>query len=158
MLSDNGCTFEFVIIGAPARTDLLADTAGIKINHVPNYRDEDLPALAAALDAGVMPLFDTPAEQGKCALKMLIYMAAGIPVISSPVGEANHILKDGVNGFFASTATEWVDKLREILLNADLRMRLGEAGRKTVEEGFSLDDGFIIMKREMINPLLPGKK
>jgi glycosyltransferase involved in cell wall biosynthesis len=48
------------------------------------------------------------------------------------------IIQDGVNGFLASTATEWEEKLGRLLADADLRSRLGIAGRKTIEERYSL--------------------
>ena len=48
------------------------------------------------------------------------------------------IIDDGANGFLASTGDEWVDKLGRLLADRDLRRRLGEAGRRTIEERYSL--------------------
>jgi len=48
------------------------------------------------------------------------------------------IIQDGVNGFLASTEQEWDDKVGCLLGDADLRRRLGAAGRKTIEERYSL--------------------
>ncbi|MEJ7712383.1 MAG: hypothetical protein WKF84_21640 [Pyrinomonadaceae bacterium] len=41
--------------------------------------------LVREMDVGLMPLADTEWERGKCAFKMLSYMAVGRPVVVSPV-------------------------------------------------------------------------
>ena len=60
-------------------------------------------ARIAAFDVGIMPLHDTPWERGKCAYKLLQVMAAGKPVIASPVGANRQVVRHGVNGFLADT-------------------------------------------------------
>ncbi len=86
---------------------------------------------------GVMPLPKTEWARGKCALKALQYMACGVPCVATPFGAVLDVIEDGVNGLFADSAEEWVaaiDRLRD----PALRRRMGEAGRRTVEERFSL--------------------
>jgi glycosyltransferase involved in cell wall biosynthesis len=89
-------------------------------------------------DIGIMPLPDDEWTRGKCGMKGLQYMAAGIPTIMSPVGVNKEIIQDGVNGFLASTEAEWIDKLTRLIDSADLRERLGLNGRKTVEVKYSV--------------------
>jgi glycosyltransferase involved in cell wall biosynthesis len=48
------------------------------------------------------------------------------------------IIQDGVNGFLATTPEEWETKLRRLLTDPALRARFAEAGRRTVEERYSL--------------------
>lgn len=91
------------------------------------------------LDIGLMPLPDNEWTKGKCAMKGLQYMALSIPTIMSPVGVNQNIIMDGENGFLAMTEQEWVDKLSMLIENPDLRKKMGEAGRKTVEEDFSVE-------------------
>jgi glycosyltransferase involved in cell wall biosynthesis len=87
-------------------------------------------------DVGVMPLHDTPWERGKCAYKLLQVMAAGKPVIASPVGANRQVVRHGINGFLAETTEEWTEALRK-LADPDLRQRMGAEARKTVEEQYS---------------------
>lgn len=90
------------------------------------------------LNLGIMPLPDSPWERGKCGFKLIQYMACGMPVVASPVGVNSEIVEHGVNGFLAETPAEWERALRTLLANADLRQRMGEAGRRKVVERYSL--------------------
>jgi len=89
------------------------------------------------IDIGVMPLPDDKWSKGKCGLKALQFMALGIPTVCSPVGVNTDIIQDDQNGFIAGTEDEWVDKLSRLLRSQELRQRLGEAGRVTVEQKYS---------------------
>jgi glycosyltransferase involved in cell wall biosynthesis len=86
------------------------------------------------MDVGIMPLPDEPWARGKCAMKAIQYMGVGIPAVVSPVGVNTLVVKEGVNGFLARTEDEWVEVLDRLLGDAELRRRLGEAGRRQVEE------------------------
>jgi glycosyltransferase involved in cell wall biosynthesis len=86
---------------------------------------------------GVMPLPKTEWARGKCALKALQYMACGVPCVATPFGATLDIIEDGVSGMFADAHSEWsaaIERLRDPVF----RKRLGDAGRRTVEERFSL--------------------
>lgn len=87
---------------------------------------------------GVMPLEDTEWARGKCGLKLLQYMAVGLPAVASPVGVNGDIIMNGENGFLASTEQDWYDRLEPLCRQPHLRSRIGQAGRRTVEERYSL--------------------
>jgi len=91
-----------------------------------------------SIDIGTMPLNDDEWSRGKCGLKALQFMALNIPAVCSPVGVNSEIIEDGLNGFLASTEEEWINKLNLLIENPDLRRKLGQSGRKTVEEEYSL--------------------
>lgn len=91
------------------------------------------------IDIGIMPLPDIEWTRGKCGLKGLQYMGLAIPAIMSPVGVNTEIIEHGVNGFLATTKNEWINCLSELIESPKLRKRLGEAGRKTVEEKYSVE-------------------
>ncbi len=92
-----------------------------------------------SFDIGIMPLEDTPYSRGKCGLKVLQYMGAGVPVVASPVGVNREIISDGVNGFLANSHEEWYEKLKMLIEDEELRVRLGREGRRTVEKGYDLE-------------------
>ena len=87
---------------------------------------------------GVMPLNDTAWARGKCGLKLLQYMAVGLPAIASPVGVNRDVIMTGHNGFLAATAQEWYDCLESLCRQPQLREDIGLAARRTVEERYSL--------------------
>ena len=89
-------------------------------------------------DVGIMPLIDSPFERGKSGFKLIQYMACARPVIGSPVGVNREIITDGENGFWATSADEWIHALERLWGDQDLCRRQGEAGRRQVEERYSL--------------------
>ena len=90
------------------------------------------------MDIGLMPLPDTPWTRGKCGYKLIQYMACGLPVVASPVGVNCEIVEHGVNGFLAESDEEWRSAIEKLLSDADLRRRMGAAGRKKMEDRYSL--------------------
>ncbi|MFH1908783.1 MAG: glycosyltransferase family 4 protein [Chloroflexota bacterium] len=91
-----------------------------------------------SFDVGIMPLPDGPFEQGKCGYKLIQYMACGLPVIASPVGVNTRIVEQGKTGFLASSNAEWVQALVMLSRNANMRNELGKAGRRKIEQEYSL--------------------
>jgi glycosyltransferase involved in cell wall biosynthesis len=89
-------------------------------------------------DVGVYPLADDEWSKGKCGFKAIEFMACGVPVVAAAVGVNREIVQDGVNGFLAATPDEWVDKLGRLLAEPALRQRFAAAGRRTIEERYSL--------------------
>jgi glycosyltransferase involved in cell wall biosynthesis len=85
------------------------------------------------LDIGLMPLDDSPFSRGKCGMKILMYQAAGIPVVCSPVGANAELVQEGETGFFARTGEEWIDRLRRLVADPEMAGRMGERGRLSVE-------------------------
>ena len=63
-------------------------------------------------------------------------MAAGLPVIASDAGGAAEIVEDGVDGllFPPGDVDALCDALTRLLLDAPLRQRLGEAGRRRARD------------------------
>lgn len=65
-------------------------------------------------------------------------MSVGIPVVASDVGMNKEVIKNGINGFLVRNDKEWIDKLKLLIENANLRKEMGIASRKIVEEKYSL--------------------
>jgi glycosyltransferase involved in cell wall biosynthesis len=109
---------------------------GVQVESIPWNSASEVDDLRP-IDIGIMPLPDNRWTRGKCACKALQYMGLGIPTICSPVGVNSEIIQDGANGFLAENDDMWVEKLKQLLHSAELRMRIGLAGRATVEANFS---------------------
>ena len=124
--------YEFQVV-----SDGVPDLPGVRFTAKRWSREAEVTDLCS-FDVGVMPLFSDPWTRGKCALKILQYWAAFLPVVCSPVGMNRQIIRDGVSGCFADSSSQWLEKLGELLSSGQRREQLGRKGRSIVEERFSL--------------------
>ena len=147
-----GHHIELLIAGHRERTDLLPVVPGLRITAVPAYGPDELPGLVNSVDIGVMPLIDAEWERGKCAMKALLHMAAGQPVVATPVGEAVHVVADGVTGFLCEGPSEWERALARLIEEPTLRERMGPAGRAVIEARYSTDVCFALWERHVLAP------
>jgi len=92
----------------------------------------------AEADIGISFLPDDEWSRGKCGLKVLQYMAAGLPVVANPVGMNREMVRHGVTGFLARTPEEWADAIETLSRNPELRSKMGAAGRQAVESRFGV--------------------
>ncbi len=89
-------------------------------------------------DIGVSWLPEHPWSRGKCGLKVLQYMAAGLPVIANPYGVSPTMIESGVHGFLASSPAEWTEAIVRLASDAELRRRMGAASRARLEAEYSV--------------------
>jgi glycosyltransferase involved in cell wall biosynthesis len=89
-------------------------------------------------DIGVMPLADDEWAKGKCGFKALQYMALEIPTIASPVGVNSTIITHELDGFLASTGTEWSNLLERLITDELLRKKIVVKGREKVIAHYSI--------------------
>lgn len=102
-------------------------------------------ALASA-DVGVAWLPDDPWSRGKCGLKLLQYMAAGLPVVANPVGVQASMVVHGQSGLLAIDEDSWIDALRLLAADPARRAALGRNARADVERRFDVrvwEDRFV---------------
>jgi glycosyltransferase involved in cell wall biosynthesis len=113
------------------------DWPEVRIERVAWSSATEAAALAAA-HIGVMPLTDDEWARGKCAFKLLQYMAAALPCVASPVGANTEAVLEGFNGFHARTADEWERSFETLIQSPDLRARMGANGRAHVESRYAM--------------------
>ena len=94
-------------------------------------------SLIQGFDVGVMPLPDDDWARGKCAFKLIQYMACGVPVIGARVGTNIDVVTPEC-GYLAQNATEWADALRTLRDERTTARSMGEAARLRAEEHYSL--------------------
>jgi glycosyltransferase involved in cell wall biosynthesis len=95
-------------------------------------------ASLAAAHIGVMPLSNDAWASGKCAFKLLQYMAASLPCVASPVGANTEAVIDGFNGFHAASLEDWERNLERLINSAQLRAQFGANGRRHVVERYAM--------------------
>ncbi len=109
----------------------------IKVKRSP-WSEESEVQFINDFDIGIMPLCDTPWEQGKCGYKLIQYMACAKPVVASPVGANNELVRDGSNGFLAGSTQEWIQAFSTLHDNPELRSQMGRSGQKQVRDEYCL--------------------
>jgi len=94
---------------------------------------------AAALnrgDIGIAPIPEDRWTLGKCAFKIVQYLATGLPVIASPVGAQREMIAE--NGFLAESTEQWVSAITRFAGDAELRKTMGAASRAMAERSYSV--------------------
>jgi hypothetical protein len=154
---------------APLMEALGRDNPGLRLkvicNRFPNF--QHLPVVAcpwsrateaeelAASDIGISWTPDDAWSRGKCGLKVLQYMAAGLPVVANPVGMHAELVRHGETGYLASTPEQWQYAIARLRANDDLRQRMGQAGRWHFELRFTIDTAIGVWKDVLMR--LEGK-
>ena len=87
-------------------------------------------------------------------MKGLQYMALEVATVMTAVGVNKDIIEEGANGLLAVTDEDWLQKISLLIESAELRNRLGKAGRKTIEERFSFQgmrDNYTLLFENLIS-------
>jgi len=118
---------------------VIADAApvieGVRIELRPWSQATEYADLADAT-VGLAPLPDDPWTRGKCGLRLLQYLAAGVPAVASPVGTQREIIDAGA-AMPARREPEWTEAVARLLADAALRASLIHRGSRLVAERFT---------------------
>lgn len=106
--------------------------------------------LLNSFDVGVMPLIDNAWSRGKCAFKLIQYMACGVPVVASAVGANIDVVKENC-GFLVTTSSDWTEALRMLRDKKSARVEMGNAGRERVIQHYSLHKNLPVLANVIIN-------
>lgn len=130
---------EFVLVGdGPCREDLQKQCVDLGLGsrvHFVGLKDDVKPYLRA------MDLFLMTSEFEGLPLALLEAMASRLPVVVTPAGGIPEVVEHGFNGAVVplGETAELATVIVELLSDDAKRRRTGDAGRRTVENGFSVD-------------------
>ncbi len=108
-----------------------------RLDYSPWHKDREIADLQS-FDIGIMPLADNDWNRGKCAFKLIQYMAVGLPVVAGKVGANCEVVLEGETGFLATSVEEWERSLQRLITDPALRQRLGAQGRERCVAKFSV--------------------
>jgi len=110
-----------------------ADAAGGERIVFAGWRD-DVPNILTAMDVYVSTSMKEPFGRG-----VVEAMAAALPVVARRSGAMEELVTDGVTGRLAGeSAEELASATLGLLADADLRRKMGEAGRERARERFDI--------------------
>ncbi len=122
----------FHIVGITEDMDL-----GKNVKYI-RWTEETEVAEILKMDIGLMPLQDSKWEKGKCAYKLIQYAACGIPGVASDVGMNKEVTVPGETGILASADEEWIQAIKTLKSNTELRHQMGRNARQLVEKKYCI--------------------
>jgi glycosyltransferase involved in cell wall biosynthesis len=92
------------------------------------------------MDIGVIPFIkDNDYNKAKSPTKLFEFMSCAKPCITSPIGEMNSIIESGKNGYLAENREKFIEYIKLLAGDQDLRKKVGLEARKTIEQRYSLE-------------------
>ena len=116
-----------------------ADVINLKCEYIKWSAENEVEEISKC-HLGIMPLNNSDWELGKCAYKILQYMALKLPVVASPVGVNKEIIIDNNNGMLANNDNEWYDKISQLLNDNNLINKISNNGYNTVFKQFNIEN------------------
>ncbi len=90
------------------------------------------------IEVGMVPLPVNEWNRRKFYMKVVQYMALGIPSVCTPLGSNPEVIAPGVTGFLASTTSEWVEYLERLIRDRALRLWMAQNCAREAREKYSL--------------------
>lgn len=97
--------------------------------------------LMTRADVLVCPNPDSPVHRAQTPIKIMEYMAAGRPIVSTPVGGAKDVLEDGRLGTLSRSDAprDIAESILWVLRNPESAQAMAESARRAVELRYSFD-------------------
>jgi glycosyltransferase involved in cell wall biosynthesis len=141
-----GCDFKLLIVGDddprahPTRSSfsaelkILAQDLGLQENVIFSGHRTDMPQIMAACDIFTMPSFEEP-----FGMVFVEAMAMKKPVVALDNGGSQEVIRHGETGLLSAPydIDQLAANIRALIENRDLRIHMGECGRRRVEECFN---------------------
>ncbi len=113
------------------------DLPGVKYT-AQNWKAETEIEDLRKIQIGLVPLPVTEWNKRKFYMKVVQYMALGIPSVCTPLGSNLEVIEHGVTGFLAHTHSEWVDYLQLLIKDNSLRIKMSYNCVRVAQEKYSL--------------------
>jgi len=133
-LIDKGIKFELRFIGFDEK--LSPYFSKLPLTIIP-WKAESEVSEIRKFDVGIMPLHDTPFNNGKCAFKLIQYMACGVATISTPLAANVKVNRDNENKF-AITESDWLQAFLSFWESKSKLKDIGAYNRQIVEKYYCI--------------------
>lgn len=138
MLHQRGPNTRLLIVGdGTERASLLESLSARQLLEAAYFTGavapSEVPGLLASMDVAVAP-YPRQLHFYFSPLKVYEYMASGLPVVASQIGQLENLIQDGVNGLLCPPGDPiaLASALNRLRCEPKLRVHLGQAARETV--------------------------
>jgi len=149
---------QFAVVGsgdsATAAREL-AEEKGMSIHFTGMVPHEDVPKYLAAADIGVATFEDNAIVRAKSPLKIAEYMASGLPIVASDVGEVSRMVGDAGILVPPGNGQAVGENILRLLQDRNRMMQLGKMARQRAESIYNWDktaDNLIRAYEKAISP------
>ena len=150
-------------IYGPLDLDTRFDALGGRVKRIPYVSREKHWANIASTDINLAPLeIGNPFCESKSELKFFEAGILGVPTVAAATKTFQEAIQDGKDGFVATTADEWTDKLEKLILDPVLRHEMGEKARekalaKYATIGAKNDPYYQYLIGKIAKPVIPSE-
>jgi glycosyltransferase involved in cell wall biosynthesis len=145
---------ELHLIGAPCTPKV----GNVLVKNIAWQRDTE-PQQVGEFDLALSYLPESTWTRARGGGKLFVYMAAGVPIVSSYFGIGDQVIRHGENGLLAKTNDDWYVALKSLITDANLRRRLGDNAREEAVKFYSYQAYLPLMvsliRGKMTTRLLP---
>ncbi len=135
--------FRFVgSLGSKKVYDLFNKIDGLDVEFIDRLdwaKEGEIQKANQSFDIGLNPLIENRDNRARCSLKVLDYMAVGLPVVASDIGENKYFINNGKNGFLVKNKKEWVEVLSRLIDDSELRKMIGQNAQKRIKNHYSYE-------------------
>lgn len=98
-----------------------------------------LPEFLAAFDINIAPLESTPFCEAKSEIKFLEAALVKVPTVASSTEPFRGVIHNGNTGYLAGSENEWYEHLKKLVVEPELRRKMGQSALDDVTEHWSPD-------------------
>ena len=122
----------------------------LNIINIPWSEDTEASEVNSA-DIGLAPLPPNNWTKGKCALKVLQYFSAALPVISSPTSANGYVIENLKSGYFAESEGSWTQAIITAYQQKEKLTSMGIYAQNRVQAEFDINIVFKQMLEQLEN-------
>jgi glycosyltransferase involved in cell wall biosynthesis len=136
--------YTLLMIGGGAYWNAMKEQAAKEFSRLPiEWKEwvapDTMPSLLRNADVGLLPTAgDDEWLRSKSPTKLYEYMASGLPVVATRIGEAVYVQQHEKTGFLVDDEAQFAEGILQLAQRASLRKEMGQAAKDRVDQQFAL--------------------